>query len=160
MARDTKLPISLQLVGVTAALVFATSTVSAFSYVRALASQWQALGSIPRTWSAFYYPITFLPAFYVVLALVSASMFAVLLFARRSTLVRTSVAYIIILLLALAWRIYIHLPAGGFSGLRMLSLASWFYLGLRAAYAAWLVGLAVALLPNYSFKRTADVGLR
>jgi len=155
MTGDTKLPISLQLVGLTAVVVFATSAVSAFSYVRALAAQWQSLSSIPRTWSSFYYPIAFLPAFYVALTVVSAVMFAFLLVARRSALVKASAAYLIILILALAWRIYIHFPAVGFGGLRMLSLTSWLYLGLRLAYAAWLVGLAVALLPNNSFKRTA-----
>jgi hypothetical protein len=160
MASNTKLPISLQLVGLTAVVVFATSTVSAYSYVRALASEWQAMDSIPRTWSTFYYPIAFLPAFYVVLALVSACMFGLLLFAQRSVLVRASIVYIVVLLLALAWRIYIHFPAGGLGGLRMLSPVVWLYLGLRLAYATWLVGLAVALLPNNSFKRTADVGLR
>ncbi|HEX6834449.1 MAG TPA: hypothetical protein VF132_13010 [Rudaea sp.] len=160
MTSDTKLPLSLQLVGVTAVLVFATSAVSAFSYVRALTAHWEALSAMPRTWSSFYYPITFLPAFYVVLTVVSAVMFALLLFARRSALVRASGVYLVVLLLALAWRIYIHFPAGGLGGLRMLSPTSWLYLGLRVGYAAWLVGLTVALLPNYSFKRTAATGLR
>ena len=149
---------SLQLVGVTAALVFATSTVSAIGFVLAMARQWHVLSAIPRTWLGFYYPVVFSPVFYALLAIVSAIMFAALLFARRSVLLKVSAAYIAALLLALVWRIYIHFPSGGMDGLRLASPTSQVYFGLRFLYAVWLISLAIAVLPNYSLKRTAARG--
>jgi hypothetical protein len=153
---------SLQLVGATAVLVFATSTVSTIAFVSALASQWDALlHTMPnKTWDGFYYPVFSLPVFYIVVAVLSAAMFGALLYASRGALVKIAIAYLVAMLAALTWRIYTHLPGGGVDGLRMLAPTAKVYLGLRIGYAIWLVSLVVAVLPNNSLKRTAAGWLR
>jgi len=155
MSADSKLPIPLQLVGITAVLVFSVTTVGTIGYVQAIVTNWQLIDTLPKTWEGLYYPIFFPPAFHAVLAILSAAMFAALVFAHRSVLAKFSLAYIAALLLALAWRIYVRVPAGGLDGLRLASTQAKVYLLMHAAYAGWLIYLAKAVLPNYSLKRTA-----
>jgi len=155
MKVNAKLPIPMQLIGVTAALIFCTSTVGLIGFAGALAANWQVLDQMPRTWSGFYYPFVTSVGLYSALAIVSAAVFASLFFARRAVLVRVSLAYLAVLLLALMWRLYDVFPGGGLGGLRLASPRVYLRLGVCVLYAAWLLGLAVALLPNYSLKRTA-----
>ena len=155
MATSTKLPVSIQLIGVTAVLIFCTAVVSAIGYGRAIAHNWSVLSEMPRTWDGFYSLIVTSIGFYSALAVLSATLFALLLFAQRKTVVWASLAYLALLFLALAWRAYAIFPGGGLGGLRLAGPVVQLRLGLLALYAMWLMGLAWAVLPNYSLKRTA-----
>jgi len=148
MAASSKLPVPIQLVGVTAVLVFCTAVVSAIGYGQAIARDWQILSQMPRTWDGFYSLVVTSVGFYSALAIVSATIFALLLFGRTTIHVRASLAYLALLLVALAWRIYWHFPAGGMDGLRMLAPMGKLYFAVRIFYAVWLVGLAWAVLPK------------
>nr|MBS0593536.1 hypothetical protein [Pseudomonadota bacterium] len=160
MAASTNLPVPIQLVGATAALIFCTAVVSAIGYGQAIAQNWSLFNEMPRTWDGFYSAIVTSVGFYSVLAVISAALFGVLLFAQRKTVVWVSLAYLAVLLLSLAWRVYALLPGGGFAGLRLMAPRVELRLGICMLYAIWLIGLAWAVLPNYSLKRTAAGWLR
>ena len=159
MAADTKLPTSIQLVGITAVLVFSISTVTTYSYVKAIAAQWHLIVQLPQTWDNFY-GVYALPALYGLLAVASAAAFLTLWFAPRASLVQASLVYLAFLFLALVWRIYIHIPPSDWFGFRSTSTALKIYLAVHIFYAIYLVGLAYSVLPNYSLKRTAAGRLR
>jgi hypothetical protein len=154
MAADTKLPRSLQLVGLTAVLVFSISAVNAYAHVRAIVAQWHLIAPMPETWDNFY-SIYSLPALYSLLAVVSAAAFFTLWLAPRTSLVKASLVYLTLLFLALVWRICIHIPPSDWFGFRAASTALRIYLGVHVFYAIYLIGLAYSVLPNYSFNRTA-----
>jgi hypothetical protein len=160
MVADTKLPRSLQLVGLTSVLVFAISAVSTYAYVKAIAAQWHLFGPIPKTWENFYYPIFSLPTLYGLLAVASGTTFLVLWLAPRASLVKASLIYLALLFVALVWRIYIHIPSSDWFGFRAASIATKIYLGVHFFYAFCIIGLAYGVLPNYSLKRTAAGRLR
>ena len=160
MAASTKLPVPLQLVGATAVLIFCTAVVSAIAYSQAIAENWSVIDQLPRTWDGFYSVVVTSVGFYSALALISAALFTALLFAQRKTVIWASLAYLALLLLALAWRVYDLLPGGGFDGLRLSAPRVQLRLGICTLYAVWLIGLVWAVLPNYSLKRTAAGRLR
>ena len=163
MAADSKLSIPLQLVGVTAALFFATSMFRVVALTRAIVGYWRVLSNYAtqRTWGGFYYPIFSPLALHAVVVVLSVGAFAALLYTRRETAVRVALAYIAAMLGVLAWQICARLPNGiDFYGLRMLPPSEKAFIGLYVVCAVWLIGLAVAVLPNYSFKRTGAEGLR
>ena len=160
MAASTKLPVPLQLVGATAVLIFCTAVVSAIGYGQAIAHNWSVINEMPRTWDGFYSVVVTSVGYYSALAVISAAVFAVLLFAQRKTVVWSSLVYLGLLLLVLAWRVYVLLPGGGLDGLRLVAPRVQLRLGICVLYAAWVVGLLWAVLPNYSLKRTAAGRLR
>jgi len=160
MAAGTKLPMPLQLVGVTAVLVFATSTVSLTPLAVSLAKNWHALGGLLRAWSGYYDLVFISLALDALLVVASASMFVALLYAPHRVLPRLAIAYIAVVALILAWRIYIHFPNGGIHGLRALAASAQLYFWLRILCVVWLAWLANAVMPNYSFKRTGAERLR
>jgi hypothetical protein len=149
-----KLPISIQLIWGTAAVLFVTSALETYVYYRALSNAWDAFSNDTLTWSGFYYPIFFPVAVSVLLAIISLVSFVMLSLSKRAILVRVSVAYLTVLMVELAWRIYVHFPGGGIHGLMMGSRMSQIYFGLRVVFAIWLIALMVAVLPNNSFKAT------
>jgi hypothetical protein len=156
MSGNTKLPISLQLVGVTAVLVFSFSTISTIAYIEAILHQWDLINEIPKTWDGFYYPVLFPPLFCAALAVASAAMFAILVFTPRGSLAKASLVFITAMLAALAWRIYVCFPAGGANGFRLASTSAKIYFYVHVLYATWLIGLAKFVLPedffNWIFK--------
>ena len=164
MAPNSKLPMPLQLIGVTAVLFFATSVFRLIALTKAVAGYWQALSSYSthHTWSNFYYPVFSPLAIHAIVAVASVAVFAALLYAQRGTAVKVSLLYIAAMLAVLIWHICTRLPDGiDFYGLRLLPPSEKFFLGFCVICAAWLIGLAaIVLLPNYSLKRTAAGRLR
>jgi hypothetical protein len=164
MAPTSKLPMPLQLVGVTAALFFATSVFRLVALTRVVVGYWQALSSYSthHTWSNFYYPVFSPLAVHALVVVASVAAFAALLYAQRSVAVKVSLLYIAAMLAVLVWHVSSRLPNGiDFYGLRLLPSSEKVFLGLCVVCTAWLIGLAAALLlPNYSLKRTAAGRLR
>ena len=158
MAPNSKLPMPLQLIGVTAVLFFATSVFRLVALTRVVVGYWQALSSYSthHTWSNFYYPVFSPLAIHAIVAVASVAVFAALLYARRRTGVRVSLLYIAAMFAVLVWHICTRLPSGiDFYGLRLLPSSDKVFLGFCVVCAVWLIGLAAAvLLPNYSLKRT------
>jgi len=145
---------------VTAALVFAFSLVSAVPLLIDSARHWRLIERLLPVWAGYYDPVFSSLGLDCLLAVASAVMFAVLLYARLPVVPRVAVAYLAVLGLALAWRIYIHFPGDGIHGLRLLPPVAKLYFALRIVYAIWLVWLINAVMPNYSLKRTAAGRLR
>ena len=155
MPDDKKLPVSLQLVGVTAAVVFCFSAIGAFNFARALWLKSEIVASLEASNQIeLYAPLILLSA----VCSVSLFTFMALLFrpVRKAALV--SNIYLILLLLFLAVQLvsifiaYFELP------MPPQTLIIW--VGVRVLYAGWLVGLLVKVWPNYSARRPADVGRR
>src|ERR1700685_3761960 len=94
MSEEARLPISLQLLGITAVIIFSMCTITTIAFVEALVHQWDMIDEMPKTWDAFYYPVFFSPGLYAALATASAVMFAALLFAKRSSVIKISIVYI------------------------------------------------------------------
>jgi hypothetical protein len=147
MSEKTKLPISVQLLGVTAVLVFSFSAVSTIAFIEAIIHQWGVIDPDSRTWEGFYYPIFLWPVFYALLCVVSAIMFMMLVFASRTFVLKASLIYIAAMLAVLACLIYVRLPEGGINGFRLAATSTQIYLYVHVLYAIWLIGLAKVLLP-------------
>ena len=155
MSANTRLPIPLQLVGVTAVLVFAFSCVSSGPLLIDSARHWRLIAHLLPAWAGYYDPVFSSLGIDCLLIIASAVVFVVLLYARSALAQRVAIAYLALLSVALAWRIYIHFPGDGIHGFRLLSPLAKLYFALRIAYAIWLVWLINAVMPNYLLKRTA-----
>jgi len=100
MTDDKKLPMSLQLVGLTAVVVFCFSAIAVFNYSRALWQAWAMFVSVTATNKVeLFFPIV-RAAF---LSIASAAMFVVLLRATLLTATRVAIGYLGVLLLLQGW---------------------------------------------------------
>jgi len=147
MTDDKKLPLVLQLVGITAVLVFCFSAISAFNYGRALWLNREVISSLANH-TELLVPFTLR----VAVCTVSALAFFLLLVRSVRGAAFSSILYLSFLLFLLGWQLFSSLaqPQG-------LELQGFFSLGLaiKLCYAGWLVGLLFKVWPNYSVKRNA-----
>lgn len=99
VADSKKLPISVQLVALTAALVFCVAVITVYSYARVLVQQWDAISQVPDRFSLLW-----TPGRSAILALLSAGTFVALLMAPASITRRLASVYLLILLLWICWQ--------------------------------------------------------
>jgi len=145
MSTGSKLPLVLQLVGLTAALVFSVCVVTTISYAQAILRQWPLIDPMSRTWEGFYIPIFSLPVLYGLLSITSAVMFFVLFAASRKSVFKASLVYLAVMCVAAMWLAFRHFPSGGVAAFRLAS-AGWkitFFLhvfyGICLIYLSWAV---------------------
>ena len=155
MPDDKKLPVSLQLVGLTAVVVFCLSTISVFNLARVLWLRHDDVASLELSNQIeVFAPIVL----YLVVCGASLFTFITLLFRTASNAALICIAYLVLLLLFLSVQVvslvltYFELP------IPPQTFAVW--LGVKVLYAAWLIGLLIKVWPNYSVKRTAAERLR
>jgi len=157
MADDKKLPMSLQLVGLTAVVLFCFSAIAVFSCGRALWQAWPMIVSVTATNKVeLFAPIV--RAAYLNIA--SAALFAVLLRATALTAMRVAIAYLSVLLLLEGWQLLSWWFSVGQRHFGHRDLVFFLALGTKLVYLAWPLWLLIKVWPNYSLKRTAADGLR
>jgi len=157
MTDDKKLPMSLQLVGLTAVVVFCFSAIAVFNYSRALWQAWAMFVSVTATNKVeLFFPIV-RAAF---LCIASAAMFFVLLRATLLTATRVAIGYLSVLLLLQGWLLLSWWLSVGQWHFGHRDLTFLLALGTKLVYLAWPLGLLIKVWPNYSFKRTGAERLR
>jgi amino acid permease len=140
---------SLQLVGLTAAVVFCFTAISVFGYGRALWQDWTAIASVPNKLELLT-PV-FRAAF---LFLASAATFLALLFGSFRNAARWAIGYVSVLLLLQLWLLFSWWQVSGQWFVGHHDPAFYVALGTKLLYLAWPVFLLVKVWPNYSFKAT------
>jgi hypothetical protein len=145
MAGNNKLPLSLQLVGVTAVLVFCFSAISAVNYGRGIWLNREVVASLDNQFEVFA-PVLLR----ILVCTTSAAMFVMLLARSVRVAALSSIVYLIFLLLLLGWQL---VPFAMYGRWAMPMFAA--FIGVKLLYATWLLGLLVKVWPNYSLKRTA-----
>jgi len=155
MSGDKKLPVSLQLVGLTAAVVFCFSTIGAFNLARALWLHSDTIAALEvSNQIQLYAPLVI----FVVVCVASLFTFIALLFYSVRSAALISLSYLVLLLLFVVVQLvstfmaYLSLP------MPQQTLIVWVV--VRLVYAAWLIGLLVKVWPNYSVKWTAAASTR
>jgi hypothetical protein len=136
-----KLPISVQLVALTAVLVFCLAAISVYSYTRVLLISWDEISNLDNLPSLFIQP-----ARSAVLALVSATSFFLLLLRPVTQAGRIATGYIVVLLLWICWE-----PAFWIFHGQAASLVFSFRrpeMILRYAYFAWICLLFFLINPT------------
>ena len=150
MAGENKLPLSVQLVGVTAVLVFCFSALSAINYSRGIWLNREVVSSLDNQLEV-YAPVVLR----ILVCITSGATFIVLLAGSVRLAALSSIAYLAFLLLLLAWQLAPFAMYG-----RWAEPMSAAFIAVKLLYAAWLIGLLVKVWPNYSLKRTAAGRLR
>jgi len=150
MAGNNKLPLSLRLVGVTAVLVFCFSAISAVNYGRGIWLNREVVASLDNQVEVFA-PV----ALRILVCITSIATFILLLARSVRVAALSSIAYLIFLLLLLAWQLAPFAMYGRWATPMFAA-----FIGVKLLYAAWLLGLLLKVWPNYSLKRTAAGRLR
>jgi len=144
---------SLQLVGLTAVVVFCFTALSVFGYGRALWRESPTFASIPNKLELLA------PVFRAVfLCVASGATFLALLFASFRNATRWAIGYGCILGLLQFWQLISWWLVTGQWFVGHHDPAFYLALGTRLVYLAWPVFLLVRVWPNYSLKRTAASG--
>ena len=145
MSTGPKLPVVLQLVGLTTVLVFSVCAVTTISYAQAILRQWPLIDPMSRTWESFYIPIFSLPVLYGLLSITSAVMFLVLFEASRQSVFKASLAYLAVMFVAATWLAFRHFPSGDLAAFRLASAGWKITFFLHAFYGICLAGLSWAV---------------
>jgi hypothetical protein len=147
MLDEKKSPVSIQLVGLTAVLVFCYSTIGSFNLAQALWLKQEPIASLEvSNQIEFYAPLII----FAIICGASLYTFLTLLFRTVRNAALISIAYLILLLLFLTLQLTSAFLAYFALHTPLQTFAVW--LGVKFVYAAWLIGLLVKVWPNYSLK--------
>jgi len=148
---DTKLPIPLQLVGLTAVLIFCWSALGTVHLAQSLWLKHETISSLTvENQLELYAPLI------LFVTICGASLYTfvalVLVFRAVRSAAVISIVYLLLLLLFLVIQIVSTLLASLELHIPQQVLVTW--LGVRALCATWVVGLLAKVWPNYLLKRT------
>jgi hypothetical protein len=148
MSDEKKLPMAVQLVGLTAVLVFCLSTIGVFNLVRAFWLSRETIASL-QTLNQIELFIPLVLSCIVCVA--SVATFVALLFRNTRNAALICIMYLVLLLLFWTLHLVSDLLAHSLRPELQPMFAVW--LVVRFIYAAWLAGLLVKVWPAYANKR-------
>jgi amino acid permease len=144
MADEKKLSIALQLVGLTAVLVFCFFALGVFNLARALWLSHETISSLePSSQVELFLPLLI----FGIVCIASLFTFLALLFRNARNAALIGVAYLALLLLFLAIQLVSGFLARSLRPELQPMFAVW--VGIRLLYAAWIVGLLVKIWSEY-----------